>query len=853
MKRALTFLSVVALATSVFAADKLEPGTADAPNYYVLKTGRGTPYLAYSEVVLTTTSGAETHLHRTNELSVANIWAVTPGDAEGTLHIAAYDSTGGLMDFINKDGSFYELNGVATVAEVRDIYPTYNDDGTVSLSINSVDGFEIVRDGDTYVTTNYYTLDATSSSEFCGNWVPNTEGSNWTAYQLDLTDGVDEALNAFNIDKYIHNLNEYITTVPWVEKELNEGLTALNNMGVNDFSPARISAIYKNAINNANDILATIFDGKTLGIKSIRCEDYGTAPYLGIKNTDDSEEYCGTTALIDPTAVYIFNSVGNGGYTIYNENTRTWIGTSCSPTTDESQAQTFYPMLHSCAIYDKRFYGIALTLTKETTGDALNIQSWENGEFLFYFTNDDGSIWSIVNTNEVDKYREAVEAYVAKLRPYVANVPEGVAAILYKAINQIKGLSFSDNFSDNAENIINSAMDSANEYLASNMNEQNYNIKVLYQDKFLSIADNNWAYTLDNDGEDSKFTFRSVNNGEGYKIYNESTNLWLSSSGATTTDETDALIVYPSLCRGVTYSLGSYYGIVLSLENTKAAVEATTTVKATTYDDILSIGHSSNRSSVDGDAIFALMPFGATTPFVPVESVKLQRIVCKVGDSLEMSAAFEPENASARIFTWSSSNPEVAAVDPDGTVWFNGVGNATVTAECMGCEFSMPFVVKEIMAQALNVFPVEAVGGIGYEFSLLALHEPENTTDKSVTWESSDPAVATVNEDGRVSLASLGTAQITARSGEHTAVCVITVDNTVGLTEMASTGVVIDIIDGGIIVRNVPIGESIAIYSVDGKAINGAVVASEETKLNLAAGIYIVKISPSTVAKVLIK
>ena len=231
----------------------------------------------------------------------------------------------------------------------------------------------------------------------------------------------------------------------------------------------------------------------------------------------------------------------------------------------------------------------------------------------------------------------------------------------------------------------------------------------------------------------------------------------------------------------------------------------------------------------------------------------MQGIVCKVGDSVEVSAVVEPENATDKVLNWSSTNPEVAAVDADGVVWFNAPGSATVTAECQGHEISVPFVVREVIARALNVFPVEAVGGVGHEFSLLALHEPENTTDKSVTWESSDPEVATVSEDGRVSLASLGSAKITARSGDHTAVCAVTVDDTVGLTEMASSGVVIDIVEGGIIVRNAPVGEMIAVYAVDGKAVNGAVVESDETRLNLATGIYIVKVSPSTVAKVLVK
>ncbi|MBD5425919.1 MAG: hypothetical protein HDR45_06985 [Bacteroides sp.] len=240
-------------------------------------------------------------------------------------------------------------------------------------------------------------------------------------------------------------------------------------------------------------------------------------------------------------------------------------------------------------------------------------------------------------------------------------------------------------------------------------------------------------------------------------------------------------------------------------------------------------------------------------PTIAATSLEFEGIIGNVGERVAIGAKVLPADVTDPTISWQSSNPEVAAVDQEGSVWFNAAGSATVTAECQGYEFSVPFVVKEVIAHALNVFPVEAVGGVGHEFSLLALHEPENTTDKSVTWESSDPEVATVSEDGRVSLAAIGSAQITARSGEHSAVCAVTVDETVGLTEMASTGVVIDVVEGGIVVRNAPEGESIAVYAVDGKVVNGAVVEGEETKLNLAAGIYIVKVSPATVGKVLIK
>lgn len=266
---------------------------------------------------------------------------------------------------------------------------------------------------------------------------------------------------------------------------------------------------------------------------------------------------------------------------------------------------------------------------------------------------------------------------------------------------------------------------------------------------------------------------------------------------------------------------------------------------------ILDDEYEGTRLLEEGSSFKIILP-GATSE---VERIEMGAIVGEVGEYIKVrpEVIVTDETLPAPAITWSSTNPEVAAVDEDGKVWFNAAGSATVIAECGGVEYSMPFEVEAVLARALNVFPVEAVGGKGHSLCLLAIHEPDNTTDKSVTWESEDPNVASVDETGRVELIGAGTTKITATSGEHTASCSITVDDTLGLTELASTGVAIDIVEGGINVRNAEEGASIVVYTIDGKVINGAVANATETHLDLAAGIYIVKVSPDTVAKVLIK
>ncbi|MBR5660629.1 MAG: Ig domain-containing protein [Bacteroidales bacterium] len=64
----------------------------------------------------------------------------------------------------------------------------------------------------------------------------------------------------------------------------------------------------------------------------------------------------------------------------------------------------------------------------------------------------------------------------------------------------------------------------------------------------------------------------------------------------------------------------------------------------------------------------------------------------------------------------------------------------------------------------------------GEEETLVATVKPENAKDKSVTWESSDAKVATVNNEGKVSAIAEGSATITVKSGEVSATCQVKVN-----------------------------------------------------------------------------
>ena len=64
----------------------------------------------------------------------------------------------------------------------------------------------------------------------------------------------------------------------------------------------------------------------------------------------------------------------------------------------------------------------------------------------------------------------------------------------------------------------------------------------------------------------------------------------------------------------------------------------------------------------------------------------------------------------------------------------------------------------------------------GESETLTATVKPDNATNKTVTWTSSDSTVATVDANGKVTAVKEGTAKITAKAGDKTAECTVTVN-----------------------------------------------------------------------------
>ncbi|PKV03073.1 Ig-like domain-containing protein, partial [Bifidobacterium pseudolongum] len=157
---------------------------------------------------------------------------------------------------------------------------------------------------------------------------------------------------------------------------------------------------------------------------------------------------------------------------------------------------------------------------------------------------------------------------------------------------------------------------------------------------------------------------------------------------------------------------------------------------------------------------------------VPVSSVSISggNFELKEGATKQLSATVSPSNATDRSVSWKSSNTSVATVDASGKVTAVAAGSATITATAGGKSATVTVTVSKDMpvvvpVQSVSVSPSRLELQRGGSGQLAATVAPSNATDRAVSWRSSNPAVASVDANGRVTALKAGVASVTATAG----------------------------------------------------------------------------------------
>ena len=150
---------------------------------------------------------------------------------------------------------------------------------------------------------------------------------------------------------------------------------------------------------------------------------------------------------------------------------------------------------------------------------------------------------------------------------------------------------------------------------------------------------------------------------------------------------------------------------------------------------------------------------------VPVTGVKMAQIAkeIKIGTTANTVYTVIPPCADNTSVTWSSSNTSVATVDGYGKVTARTVGTAVITVRTSdgGKTATCTYTVKPLVSE-IKLNKTTSSLGIGKSETLTATIFPTDAFDKSLTWISSDIAIATVDQNGKVTGKTDGTVTITA-------------------------------------------------------------------------------------------
>ena len=196
-----------------------------------------------------------------------------------------------------------------------------------------------------------------------------------------------------------------------------------------------------------------------------------------------------------------------------------------------------------------------------------------------------------------------------------------------------------------------------------------------------------------------------------------------------------------------------------------AHTEGTATITVTTED-----GEHTDSCVVT----VTIAPISATGISLDRDSLALS-----IDDSFQLTASLTPANASNKSVTWSSGTPIVATVDQSGLVTARSAGSATITVTTQDGNHSDSCIVSvtAISVTGISLDRDSLALGIDDSFQLSATLTPANASNKSMTWSSDNPTVATVDQSGLVTAKAEGSAVITVTNadGNQSDICSIRV------------------------------------------------------------------------------
>lgn len=257
-----------------------------------------------------------------------------------------------------------------------------------------------------------------------------------------------------------------------------------------------------------------------------------------------------------------------------------------------------------------------------------------------------------------------------------------------------------------------------------------------------------------------------------------------------------------SLVRGGTATL---IATVKPLNATdKTVVWESANVQVATVDNqgkVVAVAVGTAKITAKAGSFSAVCEVSVTEQGVPVTKIELNKTTLSLAEGAEERLVAEvfPENTTD-VVEWSSENGQIATVDNTGMIKAVGVGVTSIVAKA-GDK------IEKCTVTVVPVSTVDVVTSLILNKTILKLKEGDfevlqatvvtkDDSQPDVLWSSSDVGVVTVDADGMVEAVAVGEAVVTAKAGEKSAACTVTVTSEfVAITslEVSPSGQTMDI------------------------------------------------------------
>lgn len=252
-----------------------------------------------------------------------------------------------------------------------------------------------------------------------------------------------------------------------------------------------------------------------------------------------------------------------------------------------------------------------------------------------------------------------------------------------------------------------------------------------------------------------------------------------------TTTPSNAKLIW-SVNKGDVVTLDVTAGTATTQKNVvvKAISPGTATVTVKTPDNKYS-------KSITITSVSSVVPTTALTLTTNPQSTTIY-----IGRTIDLTANLIPEKATDKRVVWINSNPSVLNLNVGQAVVVNAgkvtgkalkTGTATITVKTADNKYSKSVTIKVITASSstpsnvkvtgISVSPTSKTIKVGETLSLTSTVKPEDASNKTVSWTSSNTSIAKVDSSGTVTGVKKGTATITVKTedGGYTATSKITV------------------------------------------------------------------------------